>query len=81
MLYAGNLLEESTSLNKTKIFEIISEDYIVKPNITSAYSVEKGVFKNIIDDEVKIIDADYLDSASYLIDDEYDSLLNIEFDE
>lgn len=81
LLYAGNLLEESTSLNKTKIYEIISEEYIVKPNITSAYSVEKGVFKNIIDDEVKIIDADYLDSASYLIDDEYDNLLNIEFDE
>ncbi|EMW7172850.1 AAA family ATPase [Vibrio fluvialis] len=46
-----------------------------------AYSVNNGMVKSIIDEESGLIDADMIDSVSNVFGDEFDSLLDLMFEE
>ena len=45
-----------------------------------AYFVEKGQIRDIIDPELGLIQAEMIDSASQLINEEYDNLLDLDED-
>lgn len=81
ILSAINNLMYAYQMGQTKPTEtgsLIPSSLWLKPSDVSAYFVNNGTIKNIIDDELKLIKVESIDSASAIINEEYDKLFELE---
>jgi len=78
LMYAGNLIDEIKE-NETKVFKVIPQSEIIKPNEVSAYSISSNKkIKSLIDPETNLISQNILDDVSNDISIEFGKLLDIE---
>ncbi len=81
ILSAINNLMYAYQMGQTKPTEtgsLIPSSLWLKPSDVSAYFVNNGTIKSIIDDELKLIKVESIDSASAIINEEYDKLFELE---
>ncbi|WP_370678607.1 AAA family ATPase [Comamonas sp. GB3 AK4-5] len=75
-------LIERTSKSKeqlSKLDQVVSKQKRIDPSHIRAYCIEDGVVSSIIDDDTKLINADYLDEISNQIGNQFSDLLNIQY--
>lgn len=77
LIYAN----ECTRVNKESVKEIIGEDYWVDFNNVGVWFVKDGVVEDILDYELKQIDAIKIDDVSRILNEEFDNLLNTQHHE
>jgi len=77
LIKAGQIARKS-NINKDALAKIVSENGWLPKNFVEAYSIKDGLVEKIIDSE-GLISADYLDSVSIEISEEFESLLDLEF--
>ncbi len=73
-IYAKRLIDSGKSINN-----LLQTNELVSYDDVSAYKLSDGVIENIKDDQLKQIDAGYLDSCSECIRNLYGKLEDIEF--
>ena len=78
LIVAGTLAEENPALAQ-EIAAIIPQESWIKYDDVSAYVLENGTARSILDPEWKAIVADEIDSASEEIGREYDQLLALKY--
>jgi hypothetical protein len=77
LLYASELVKQDQSL-KEKVTEIIDDKFLLDADNCSAYLIEGGVAKSIIDKETNLINADELDSVSGSIMQDFERLMELQ---
>lgn len=77
LLYASELVKQDQSL-KEKVTEIIDDKFLLDAENCSAYLIEGGVAKSIIDKETNLINADELDSVSGNIMQDFERLMELQ---
>ena len=77
LLYASELVKQDQSL-KEKVTEIIDDKFLLDAENCSAYLIEGGVAKSIIDKETNLINADELDSVSGSIMQDFERLMELQ---
>ena len=77
LLYASELVKQDQSL-KEKVTEIIDDKFLLDAENCSAYLIEGGVAKPIIDKETNLINADELDSVSGSIMQDFERLMELQ---
>lgn len=75
LLYAKNILNNT---NIKDIEKIIDKKIWLDSNNINAYFIENGKAKSILDSELKLIQAETIDSASETINNVYDKLFDLE---
>ena len=80
----NNLIQAHNTANakpelKAKVKKIIPEENWLSYDQVSAYYLEKGKARNIMNGENRLIDASPLDNVSEELSDEYDKLLDLEY--
>jgi hypothetical protein len=80
LIKAGTLASTLPADKLPQLDELVAEACRIKPGNARAYAIVEGVLNDIIDDD-GLIAADYLDSISGEIGQEFSSLLNLEFAE
>ncbi len=78
LMYAYKLGNIENGIHKEKVKLIVPESYWINPEDVSVYYLNNGEAKNILDRKEAIIDKEYIDSVSKIINAEFDELLNIE---
>jgi AAA15 family ATPase/GTPase len=81
ILSAINNLMYAYQIGQTKPTEtakLVSKSLWLEPKRVSAFFVANGKIKSIIDNDLKLIKVESIDSASTIINKEYDDLLNLE---
>lgn len=76
LLEAGNIIEE-TPRKAEKVNRIVDERKILSFDEVNAFSLENGICKDIMDEEMKLISPTVLDSVSNDISVEFDKLLDL----
>jgi hypothetical protein len=64
LIQAGNVAQSKNYQNLEELYKIVPKDEIVNFDDVSAYFVGNGTIKSILDDELKLIDASFIDSVS-----------------
>ena len=77
LLYASELVKQDQSL-KEKVTEIIDDKFLLDAEHCSAYLIEGGAAKSIIDKETNLINADELDSVSGSIMQDFERLMELQ---
>lgn len=77
LLYASELIKQDQNL-KEKVTEIIDDKFLLDAENCSAYLIEDGVAKSIIDKETNLINADELDSVSGSIMQDFERLMELQ---
>lgn len=80
-LIKANEVAKISDEKKAKTKKVVPEKYWIDYNETSAYFIDKGVSKNIMDKKFKTIDFSQIDKASDVIGNEFDKLLSIQFED
>ncbi len=80
-LIKANEVAKISEEKKVKIKKVVPEKYWIDYNETSAYFIDKGLSKNIMDKKFKTIDFSQIDKASDVIGNEFDKLLTIEVED
>jgi len=75
LLLAGHL--SNRNVNDNDISEIIPKGSWIHPNNFAAYHIENGTVKSIFDEKTQLITETELDSASEIINSNFDELMNI----
>lgn len=70
-----SLSENNEKLNE--LYQVIDKELILDPNHLSAFALKDRTGLSIIDDETSLIHADYLDSISEEIAEQFDHFLNL----
>lgn len=78
LMYAYKLGNIENGIHKDKVKLIIDENYWINPDDVSIYYLNDGLAKDILDVKEALIEKDYIDSVSKILNDEFDQLLNIE---
>jgi predicted ATPase len=80
LIQAGNV---ATMINgkKDKLFNIVPENQIISFEDVSAYLVDKGVVKPILDKEVSLIQAEAIDSVSEYFSTKFEQLIELEMEQ
>lgn len=79
LIYAGNVAKVSYD-KKIKVLGLVPEDQLLSHSIVNANAITVGDTINLMDDENHIIDASLLDKVSNTIGEQFDELLDIEFE-
>ncbi|MBF0459334.1 MAG: AAA family ATPase [Nitrospirae bacterium] len=74
LLYAYNVDKKGVP----NVSDIVNRQLWINPDRLSAYFVDKGGIKSIIDEEFQMIKTEAIDSASEIIDDVYSKLFDID---
>lgn len=74
LLYAGNL----STKHRDAVKEVVSEEEQIDARQTSAYYVDNGVLKNILDDQLMMIDNGVIDEISAYINELNEKLMEID---
>lgn len=77
MLFAGSLIAQG-KLDGDALVKLVGKGMFVSPDDLTAYEINDGSAKSIIDDETGLISADALDSASIDIEREFSKLLDLQ---
>lgn len=78
LMYASNIAKLENGKFKEKVSQIIPEEYWMNVDDVSAYHLENGEAKNLVNKEEGLINIDDLDNVSEIINNEFDRLLSIE---
>ena len=76
LIQAGDVLQEIPS-QQEKVYEIVSKQKILYYENVSAYALKDGCAHSIMDDEMKLISPEELDSASDEISTQFGKLLDL----
>jgi predicted ATPase len=74
LMYAWKIGENSPK----KVSPVINQRLWMDRRKLGAYFIEKGTSRSIVDEELELIQAEAIDSASQLINEEYDFLFNLD---
>ncbi|MGL4583490.1 MAG: hypothetical protein ACRCVU_10970, partial [Flavobacterium sp.] len=77
LIYAN----DCANANKDEVSKILGEEYWVDFNDVGVWFVRDGVVEDILDQELKQIDATRIDEVSQLLNDEFDNLLKTQYHE
>lgn len=77
MLFAGSLMKQG-KLDGDALEKLVGKGMFVTPDDLTAYEINDGTAKSIIDNETGLISADALDSASIDIEREFSKLLDLQ---
>lgn len=64
LIQAGNVAQSKNYQNLEELYKVVPKDEIVNFDDISAYFVGNGTVKSILDEELKLIDASFIDSVS-----------------
>jgi hypothetical protein len=64
LIQAGNVAQSKNYQNLEELYKVVPKDEIVNFDDVSAYFVSNGTVKSILDEELKLIDASFIDSVS-----------------
>lgn len=76
-LQAGLIRKEANSEKLNDLFKAINNDFILEPGSVSAFSIENGNLKSIIEEESELISADLIDDVSNVLGAQFDELLDL----
>lgn len=62
-----------------ELFKIVPENQMLDINDVRVYSLQNGEIESIINDENQLIDANVIDEISNCTGEQFDQLLNLEF--
>lgn len=79
LVYASNVSEMSDE-KKQGVNQIVPEYHLIRAEDLSAYMLEDGELREIIDEDDGLIESDMIDGVSDEFEAVYDKLLRIEFD-
>ncbi|PSF33108.1 hypothetical protein C7H19_20660 [Aphanothece hegewaldii CCALA 016] len=83
LIQAGNtynkIIVEKREHQLLELFKIVPENQMLDINDIKIYSLENGKIESIINDENKLIDANVIDEISNCTGEQFDKLLNLEF--
>jgi len=80
IMYAGKIAHEYTD-KRDRVTSVLGKDMLINPADVRAYFVSDGRIKSIIDPETGLVNAARLDSVSGALAEEFDRLVDIEFEE
>ena len=80
IMYAGKIAHEYPD-KRDRVTSVLGEDMLIDPADVRAYFVSDGRIKSIIDPETGLVNAARLDSVSGALAEEFDRLVDIEFEE
>ncbi|MER1491501.1 AAA family ATPase [Enterobacter cloacae] len=80
LIQAGNALKECNNAEKRKyLFSIVSKNEVIKFEDVSAFIINAGEAKSILDYDVNLIDAAAIDQISNVFSDKFDKLMDIQY--
>ncbi len=80
LIQAGDIrtkIEKKNEKDLSQLYDIVNKDYILSPNIFSAYNMDYDSIEDLIDPETKLISAEKLDSVSTDIAIQFERLLDL----
>jgi predicted ATPase len=77
LILASNIAQEGDKKNIGKVQEIIGQDQAIKFEDISAYTIQDGLLKSILDPENNLIGSSIIDSVSDEFDKVFDKLLGL----
>lgn len=81
LIQAGNVLSKARSdEHGAKVFNIVPREQIVSFGDVTAYLVDGGVVREIMDSELQLIDASAIDNVSEYFAQKFEGLLDVELD-
>lgn len=78
LIQAGNVVKSKNHKNYDELYKIVPKDELIDFDDVSAYFVEKGTVKSILDHELKLIDAHAIDSISRQFAQTFEKLVMME---
>lgn len=78
LMYAHNLGNNLLEDTRKKVRKVVDEKFWLNPKDVSVYFLKDGIASDILDSEEALINKDYLDSVSDIINTAFDQLLEIE---
>ena len=76
LIQAGNVITDN-ELNKEQVSPIIGKDTFIRYNDVNAMAIQNGYIYSIKDDEYQLISATALDTASEIINQDFEKLLDL----
>ena len=78
LVMAADLSKDQPNKSE-RIRQIIPEEYWLLSDKLGVYSIENGIAHSIMDEETRLINADYLDSVSESINDDFSKLIDLRY--
>lgn len=78
LLYAYQVGKNKIGDEKEAVESIVNSKSWIDPNRISAYFISENGYESIIDEELKLIQAEKIDSASSIINDKFNDLFNLD---
>jgi predicted ATPase len=78
LIQAGNVSESKNHQGLEQLYKVVPEIEIVDFNDVSAYVVNKGTAKTILNHELKLIDSNIIDDVSNYFADTFEKLISME---
>ncbi|ROO00536.1 hypothetical protein BK674_08115 [Pseudomonas moraviensis] len=79
LIQAGNV-SEMPNANHTALHEVIPKNQMISFSDVSAYIVDRGTVKSIMDEELSLIQADAVDSVSQYFSEKFERLIELELE-
>ena len=77
LILASNIAQDGNKKNIDKVQKIIGQDQVIKFDDISAYTIQDGLLKSILDSENNLIGSSIIDSVSDEFDKVFDKLLEL----
>ena len=77
LILASNIAQDGNKKNLSKVQKIIGQDQAIKFEDISAYTIQDGLLKSILDSENNLIGSSIIDSVSDEFDKVFDKLLEL----
>ena len=78
LLYAYQVGTKKVGDERQAVESIVNSKSWIDPNRISAYFISENGYESIIDEELKLIQAEKIDSASSIINDKFNDLFNLD---
>ncbi|MHC5859169.1 AAA family ATPase [Nostoc sp.] len=78
LLYAYQIGTNKIGMDKEAVESIVNRNIWIDPNRTSAYFISENRCESIFDEELKLIQAEKIDSASSIINNKFNDLFNLD---
>ena len=78
LLYASQVGKNKIGDEKEAVESIVNSKSWIDPDRISAYFISENGYESIIDEELKLIQAEKIDSASSIINDKFNDLFNLD---
>ncbi|MFM7405287.1 MAG: AAA family ATPase [Cuspidothrix sp.] len=78
LLYAYQVGQNKVGDEREAVESIVNSKSWIDPNRISAYFISENGYESIMDEELKLIQAEKIDSASSIINDKFNNLFNLD---